>query len=126
MASRVVQAGLTPGTVVLMAPPALLMAGIGALGATWVLQSPPILQVSTEQHASVVSGSQPAVGFTLMVLWACSFCGPARRAWKATQPIRWISSCLLLGLSLLVTFTAPQSPFLWRIKEKIGTVSIEI
>jgi len=127
MASRVVQAGnLAPLTAVLMAPPALLMAGIGALGATWVLQSPSILNVPAPQHASVAGGSQPAVGFTLMVLWACSFCCTARNAWKASWRMRWTSSALLLGLALLVIFTAPPSPLLQKHSAQLRALTIEM
>jgi len=127
MASRVTQAGsLVSSTAGLMAPPALLMAGIGALGVTWVLQSPSILPVPAAQHASVVSGSQPAVGITLLLLWACSCCGPARTAWKVGDRMRCLTFSVILGLSLLVIFTAPSSPLLVKLSAKMGAVSIEI
>lgn len=93
----------------LFSPPAVLIAGIGALAASSVLNSGETL-LTVKGHSAVLTSSQLTVGAIGLALWPLTLCGLGSSVWTAPKPMRCVSAVVLLAFCTLVLLTAAGSP----------------
>uniref|UniRef100_A0A7S0FJP9 Uncharacterized protein n=1 Tax=Pyrodinium bahamense TaxID=73915 RepID=A0A7S0FJP9_9DINO len=101
----VVMGGMHGGVTVLLSPPAILIAGIGALAAASVLRSYSVAPGAMDARDTIFVGSQLTIGFLGIALWALSLCflgATVELPWKATKPVHCASAIVLLTYCVAV------------------------